>query len=69
MTATGRCLRPACGRAIYSRGLCRSCYLTALRLVQAQRTTWDALVAAGKAKDTTMPGRRSSRVDWFLEGR
>ncbi len=42
-----RCVIEGCDRKAVTRGLCHSCYLTALRLVQAGETTWTALETAG----------------------
>lgn len=40
-----RCIIEGCERKATTRGLCHSCYLTALRLIQAGETTWDDLEA------------------------
>jgi len=42
-----RCTIDGCDRKAVTRGLCHSCYLTALRLVQAGEATWTALEATG----------------------
>lgn len=42
-----RCAIEGCDRKANTRGLCRSCYHTALRLVQAGETNWDDLEKAG----------------------
>jgi len=60
------CMTPDCGRANYARGLCYLCYNTARRLIKEGRTTWDAVVKAGKALPAHSTGPSSKRVDWFL---
>lgn len=42
-----RCVIEGCDRKASSRGLCHTCYITALRLVQAGETDWTALEKAG----------------------
>lgn len=43
------CLVPDCGKKPYIRGLCNSHYPEACKVIQKKKTTWDKLVAAGKA--------------------
>jgi hypothetical protein len=38
-----RCVIEGCDRKASTRGLCRSCYMTALRAVIAGEVTWDLL--------------------------
>lgn len=46
-----RCAVPTCERSILaSRGLCNSCYQSALKLVRENRTTWKQLESLGLAK-------------------
>lgn len=54
------CLNPNCDGAQFSRGLCRSCYQLASRLVREGRTTWKELVEKGRAQAT------SSKTEWLL---
>ena len=42
-----RCTIETCDRKAVTRGLCHSCYLTALRLVKAGETTWSELEQKG----------------------
>lgn len=53
-----RCL--LCDRARRTRGLCYRCYNRALARVRAGATTWDAEVAAGRAR----PPDRDARQRW-----
>ena len=46
---TTGCLVGDCGRSIYARGMCRSCYESARRQIAAGRRTWDDLVRIGMA--------------------
>lgn len=68
MSDTPKCLRPGCPRPPKHRGLCRNCYSCASRLVTKGKTTWDLLIATGKALDAKHPGYNSSHhvQDWFL---
>lgn len=43
------CVAPSCGRRIYGRGLCRSCYVAARRLIAAGEVTWAVLEKRGLA--------------------
>jgi hypothetical protein len=70
MTARGKCLNPKCdGKQLQGRGLCASCYGFCRRLVKENKTTWDKLVAAGKAKEATKPQGRPPSIKniWFLD--
>ncbi|MCK9571436.1 hypothetical protein M0R72_20980 [Candidatus Pacearchaeota archaeon] len=42
-----RCVIEGCDRKAVTRGLCESCYHTALRMVSAGETNWTALEQAG----------------------
>jgi len=42
-----KCLVKSCERKAYCRGLCRSCYQTALKAVSNGKTTWEELEAMG----------------------
>jgi hypothetical protein len=44
------CINPTCGRMPIHRGLCVSCYQTALRLVKEEKTTWQKLEDSGKCE-------------------
>ena len=41
------CLTPNCGKKVERRGLCRSCYIQALRLIHTEKTTWMELQDMG----------------------
>lgn len=43
------CLVPQCEDTIYARGLCHKDYQTAGILVRSGQTTWEILIAKGKA--------------------
>lgn len=45
-----KCLTPECQRKPHCRGLCHSCYNVANKLVWGGKTTWEKLIADGKAK-------------------
>jgi len=52
-----RCIVGECGREIYARGICRSCYESARRQIAAGRRSWDGLVEIGMA----LPARQLIR--------
>lgn len=56
-----RCKRPGCKREAVAKGLCRSDYAAAHRLVADGITTWEELERKGK----TDPKRPSAK-SWFL---
>lgn len=61
-----KCLNPECELPEYARGLCHCCYRSALRLVDARRTTWKALEKAGKSRRVV--GRTHvGRASWLLK--
>jgi hypothetical protein len=60
------CLTPNCKGKYRGRGLCGSCYATAARLVSLGRTTWDKLIAEGKATGTNGMKRRGELEAHFL---
>lgn len=63
------CLRPECGRQVYSRGLCRTCYGVALFLVKRGQTNWALLESEGKSLPPTYRSGGARPVkDWFLNG-
>ncbi len=37
------CMSPSCTRPVYCRGVCRSCYYAARRLIKNEKTTWEDL--------------------------
>lgn len=45
------CIVKGCDRPARSRGLCNSCYTSALDAVKSGRTTWPKLIKAGLALD------------------
>jgi len=59
------CLFPGCDHEVLSRGLCRTHYQNAHRLIKEGRTTWDILVANGKA----LPKGKTKKgvTQFFLE--
>lgn len=63
------CLYPLCATARHIRGLCRSHYTYASRLIKDKETTWDVLIENGKAMPASGPsGRGHGKVKkWFLE--
>lgn len=59
------CIVERCDRGPYCRGLCRPCYLAALRRVKAGATTWAELEQRGLA----LPAARCNRfVEQFVGG-
>lgn len=61
---TEKCLNPECQNQDYIRGLCSSCYSSAYGLIKRGKTTWEKLIAEGKAKE---PGTaRARRTKWLL---
>ena len=60
-----KCLNPTCKREQRCRGLCKPCYVSALRLVAEGAVGWESLEKAGKAKP---PGRDRvvGTTEWFL---
>ncbi len=42
-----KCLTPNCGKKPRTRGICNTCYITANRIVQLGKTTWEELEANG----------------------
>lgn len=62
-----KCMVPNCVRERKTRGLCSSCYQSALKLVKDGRTTWKGLEDAGKCLKASHAGRGSSKKqEWFL---
>lgn len=59
-----KCLRPGCENLEETRGLCNSCYATALRQVRLGRVTWEQLERAGKTK----PKKIASAVTKWIVG-
>jgi len=64
--AKDECLHPAHKAKAAVRGLCKSCYSVACKLVKDGQITWDALEKAGKALKAK-PKNRTSQA-WLLEG-
>ncbi len=44
-----KCLQDGCGKPVYCRGLCQSCYKTMARLVDLDRASWQDAIAKGQA--------------------
>lgn len=60
-----KCLSKNCEREASCRGLCWSCYQTAIRLVRADKYTWEQFIEMGlalKGKRTTKDGAFTSSV-------
>lgn len=55
------CLVPACCDTEYSRGLCRRHYQSAGGMIKRGKTTWERLVALGRAR----PAKCGDGA-WFL---
>lgn len=64
-SALPKCLFPNCKRKVVRRGLCNTCYQTAYRLVQTERTTWKELEDKGKA--ISAPPKKGQITEWFLQ--
>jgi len=62
--SASKCINPTCDRGQSSRGLCRSCYNTAARLVREGKTTWAALE---KAKRSLPPTNGAAAAAWLLK--
>lgn len=67
--STKRCLRPECVGRVYARGLCHVDYMVARRMIGRGETTWEALVAAGKATRTTSNVRHTDVEAWLKTSR
>ena len=64
------CLIKGCERTAFSRGLCKSCYQQAARLVKDKETTWFILIERGLAMKTRTTKKfvpRSSFMRAFYE--
>ncbi len=62
----GKCLYVKCTREAVTRGLCANCYAIALKIVKADRTTFEKLEKAKKI----LPKKKfcdNEKTDWFLE--
>lgn len=60
------CLNPGCAKAASHRGLCKSCYSIAMRLVKAGKITTEQLMAEKKL----LPIRaKKGPTEWFLAKR
>ena len=58
-----KCLVPKCDKRPAARGLCHDHYSFAKRLIKKKQTTWDKLVASGKA----LPLKSNPELEaWFL---
>ena len=53
------CARPGCIAPAFARGLCAADYRQAWLAVKAKRTTWSALVTAGKVTSKGADARRA----------
>lgn len=47
-----KCIHPDCGQIMITRGLCPCHYQQALGEIKAGRTTWDKMIAEGRARGT-----------------
>lgn len=56
------CLFPGCAKKQNHRGLCYAHYATARRLVVAKKTTWEFLIAKGRASTCKKGGKRGGVV-------
>jgi hypothetical protein len=64
-----RCLLAGCKHIVHVRGLCRSCYVLAGRLVREKRITWEILEANNKCLPATgRPAGADTKANWFLNG-
>ena len=50
-----QCMTEGCGKDQKWKGLCRSCYGQALRLIEEQQTTWDELATMGLVRIEDKP--------------
>jgi len=57
------CMNPMCDRTAKTRGLCPSCYNSAMNSVKYGSNTDEGLVAAGKM----LPAHTKSKSAWFKE--
>lgn len=63
-----KCLHPDCDLRAAARGLCYKCYSNAKYLVNMDKTTWDDLIARGKALPKGRPGPKpTTKTEWFLQ--
>lgn len=61
-----KCLVPHCKNNVVSRGLCRYDYNAALQLVDQKKTTWEQLVAEGKALPKHGERKKEAAAKFFL---
>lgn len=61
-----KCLNPSCQRSPAHRGLCLACYVTAGNFVRKGKTTWEKLVAEGKALEARQRNGRGATANWLL---
>ena len=65
-----KCLNPNCDRSEHVRGLCRSCYQAARRLVSRGEITWDTLMTEGRCKNRKPHNfKPGETINWLLNGR
>jgi hypothetical protein len=43
----GKCMTTDCDREVYSRGICRQCYVSARDLISGGKSTWDDMEKLG----------------------
>ncbi len=70
MNKNNKCLNPHCtheNNFATTRGLCHGCYGVAHHLVKQQKTTWENLEAAGKAKASQRRSYNRGTTNWLLE--
>ncbi len=62
------CVFPPCERGVHARGLCKSCYQAAAKLVRDGKTTWEKLETSGKCKPADRkPAAKTGLTDWLKE--
>lgn len=61
------CLYPPCNDVVHCRGLCRTHYQQAARLVKANKVTWETLIEQGKAISTRHRTDPSELINWLLD--
>lgn len=64
-----KCLFPSCTKQSVTRGLCKTHYMYALRLVKSGKTTWEELEQSNRCKPPKRINHNTSAYKWFLKSK